>query len=595
MTILEELIQYAQRCIADTRISEDEDYISCKKHKWACARFLNDIKRAESRNVSAKPFPYIWNEEEAQKIVDWFSLLKHSKGDLAGQPILLTTWQKFDICQIYGWRHEKTGRKRFKQSFVEVGRKNAKSQIEAGVALYEISTQATKNEEVYEYYTAGVKRDQSKIITNEARLMLNGSPLRSKFKITRDLIEHRKTGSFLKALCKEDGQKGDGTNPAGLIIDEYHQHATTEFYDLGLGSNTKESLLMIITTAGVDLTYPCYTQEYVYCSKILDPDIDSVENEEYFVDILELDPEDYEDIGNISSERAWWKANPIRMSYENGRDKIRQAYKIAKDIPEKMTAFLTKMMNVWVQAQEGAYMDMAKWKACQVDKIPVDTCGMPVYVGFDMSAKIDLTSVAFVIPFKSGEYDSTGKEIIKYIVYSHSFIPSREKLAERKHKDKVDYDAWERMGFLTVTNTPIVDQNAVMQYVLDICKANNWEIETLCFDPANAAKLMLDLSDEGYDVEEVYQNYKSLNEATQGFREQVYSKNILYTYNPLLNYAMSNAIVRQNQGLIKIDKDATTKRIDPVDAVLCGFKLALYHEFVPSIARGIDDFLESDW
>ena len=279
MTILEELIQYAQRCIADTRISEDEDYISCKKHKWACARFLNDIKRAESRNVSAKPFPYIWNEEEAQKIVDWFSLLKHSKGDLAGQPILLTTWQKFDICQIYGWRHEKTGRKRFKQSFAEVGRKNAKSQTEAGVALYEISTQATKNEEVYEYYTAGVKRDQSKIITNEARLMLNGSPLRSKFKITRDLIEHRKTGSFLKALCKEDGQKGDGTNPAGLIIDEYHQHATTEFYDLGLGSNTKESLLMIITTAGVDLTYPCYTQEYVYCSKILDPDIDSVENE----------------------------------------------------------------------------------------------------------------------------------------------------------------------------------------------------------------------------------------------------------------------------------------------------------------------------
>ena len=107
-------------------------------------------------------------------------------------------------------------------------------------------------------------------------------------KLPETLIEHRKTGSFLKALCKEEWTKGDGTNPAGLIIDEYHQHATTEFYDLGLGANTKESLLMIITTAGDDLTYPCYTQEYAYCSKILDPDIDSVENEEYFVDILEL-------------------------------------------------------------------------------------------------------------------------------------------------------------------------------------------------------------------------------------------------------------------------------------------------------------------
>ena len=125
------------------------------------------------------------------------------------------------------------------------------------------------------------------------------------------------------------------------------------------------------------------------------------------------------------------------------------------------------MLNIWVQAKENGYMDMAKWKACQVNKIPIDTHGMSVYVGFDMSAKIDLTSVTFVIPFLSGEFDKTGKEIVKYILYSHSFIPNREKLAERKAKDKVDYDAWERMGFITVTDTPIVDQNAVMQYVLD--------------------------------------------------------------------------------------------------------------------------------
>lgn len=594
MTILNQLIEYAVLCLNDTRLTENEDYISCQKHKQACRRFLDDIKKSEARNVQEISFPYIWDEEEAQKIVDWFSLLKHSKGDLAGQSIILTPWQRFCLCQIYGWRHEETGRKRFKQSFIEVGRKNAKSQMEAGVALYEISTQSTKNGEVYEYYTAGTKRDQSKIIFNECQLMLHGSSLRSKFKLTRDRIEHIKTGSFIKALCKEDGQKGDGTNPAGLILDEYHQHQTTEFYDLGLGANTKESLLMIITTAGVDLTYPCYVQEYAYCSRILDPDVD-VWNESYFVDILELDPNDYENQDNIADERLWWKANPIRMSYENGRSKIREAFEIAKEIPEKMTAFLTKMLNVWVQAQENGYMDMAKWKKCQVDGIPINTRGMSVYVGFDMSAKIDLTSVAFIIPFQSGEYDSTGKEVIKYIVYSHSFIPNRAKMAERKRKDKVDYDAWERMGFLTVTNTPIVDQNAVMQYVMNTCRENGWEIECLCFDPANAAKLMLDLSNEGYIVEEVFQSHKSLNESTQGFREQAYCRNIVYTYNPLLNYAMSNAVIRQNQGLIKIDKDATTKRIDPVDAVLCAFKLAIYHEFTSSFLDEIDKFIESDW
>lgn len=587
MTIREELIQYAQDCISGK-------VASGKKHKWACERLLSDFKKEEAPNVLQEPFPYIWDEEEAQNIVDWFALLYHSKGVLSGKPIELNTWQKFNLCQLYGWRRKDTGYKRFKKSFTEVARKNAKSQMEAGVALYEISAQATKNEESYEYYTAGVKRDQSKIIFEEAKLMLKGSPLRPKFKITRNLISHTKTGSFIKPLSKDDGQKGDGTNPAGLILDEYHQHQTTEFYDLGLGSNTKEPLLMIITTAGMDLTYPCFVQEYTYCSKVLDPSM-SIANDEYLIDICEVDKEDFTDIENLNNEELWKKANPIRMSYPEGIDKIRGEWQIAKEIPEKMTAFLTKCMNIWVQDKENGYMNMTKWRACMVDKIPISTKGMSVYVGFDMSAKIDLTSVAFIIPFLSGKFDQTGKEIVKYIVYSHSFIPNREKLAERKAKDKVDYDAWERMEFLTVTNTPIVDQNAVMKYVIDTCNKNQWEIECLAFDPANASKLMMDLSDEGYDVEEVFQSHKSLNESTQGFREQVYSGNVLYLYNPVLEFAMSNAMIRRNNGLIKIDKDLTTKRIDPVDAVLCGYKLAMYHEFTSSYMDAIDKFLESDW
>lgn len=583
MTILDEITAYAEDCIQG-RI------VSCRKHVWACERLLKDIKR-----IGTEDWPYIWDEEEAGKIVEWFRELRHSKGVLSGQPIELTAWQKFRLCQLFGWKNRDTGLRRFKKTFTEVARKNAKSQEEAGVALYEISVGATKNQEVYEYYTAGVKKDQSKIVFNEAKLMLKGSGLRKKFKITRDAITHPKTGSFIKALSKEDGKSGDGTNPAGLILDEYHQHPTTEFYALGLGSNTKESLLMIITTAGKDLTYPCYVTEYQYCTRVLNPDV-PVENEEYLIDICELDPEDYENTEDIAKEENWLKANPIRMTYPEGVEKIRGEYKIAREIPEHMTDFLTKCMNVWVQAKENGYMNMAKWSSCRVGEILLEELhGMTVYVGFDMSAKIDLTSVAFVIPFLSGEYDQTEKEIVKYIVFSHSFIPNREKLAERKAKDRADYDAWERMGFLTVTDTPIVDQNAVMKYVLDTCRENEWEIACLCFDPANASKLMLDLSDEGYEVEEVYQSHKSLNESTQGFREQVYSGNIIHMYNPVLDFAMSNAVIRRNNGLIKIDKDATTKRVDPVDAVLCAYKLAMYHEFDSAAQKAIDDFLESDW
>ena len=154
------------------------------------------------------------------------------------------------------------------------------------------------------------------------------------------------------------------------------------------------------------------------------------------------------------------------------------------------------------------------------------------------------------------------------------------------------YDAWEKYGFLTVTESQIVDQNAVMKYVMDECEAHDWKIQCLAFDPANASLMMTTLSDEGYDVEEVFQSHKSLNEATQGFREQVFCGNVQYVYNPLLTYAMSNAVIRRNNGLIKIDKDATTKRIDPVDAVLCAYKLAMYHVFGDDYGAYLDRFIE---
>ena len=104
---------------------------------------------------------------------------------------------------------------------------------------------------------------------------------------------------------------------------------------------------------------------------------------------------------------------------------------------------------------------------------------------------------------------------------------------------------------------------------------------------------MMDLSNEGYDVEEVYQSQRSLNEATLGFREQVYAGNVLYEPNPLLTFAMGNAMVRSVNGMIKIDKDMKKKRIDPVDAALCAFKLAMYHDFYEP-SKSLEEWLDSD-
>ena len=591
-TILEELIQYSHDCLSDKRVSVYEDYISCEKHKWSVKRFLRDVERAKDSSCK-----FYWNEEEAQKIVKWFSYLRHSKGVLAGQQIALNRWQKFVMCQLYGWRMKDTGYKRFHKLFVEVGRKNAKSQMIAGMILYEISVSSVKNGEVYEAYTTGVKRSQSKVIFDECKLLLTGSPLRSKFKITKTDIVHTKSGSFLKTLSKEDRRSGDGSNPAVLSIDEYHQHPTDEFLSLFLGANTKDPTLIIITTAGRDLSYPCYRVEYKYCSDIINPDT-VTDDDAYLIDILEVDSVIANDPEELKNERYWHMANPVRMTYQAGQDVIRAAYQEAMIATDKLTDFLTKILDVWVQARVDGYMNMKKWNDCCIteDEVPIDTSGKDVYVGLDMSAKIDLTSVSFVLPFQDKTDKGIDDEPVKkYLVWSHSFIPSRERLQEHILKDKQPYDDWERRGYITVTDTPIVDQKQVIRYVIDTCKRRKWNIKCWCFDPANASLMMTTVSDMGYDVEEVYQSHKSLNESTRGFQEQVYCKNVLHITNPVLDYAMGNAVIKKHDGLIKIDKDATTRRIDPVDSTLGGFKLAMYHEFDSSFVNDIDEWLNSDW
>jgi phage terminase large subunit-like protein len=238
MTIKEKLIRYSEDVI-------EGNIIACKKHIQACQRFLNDIARE-----GTDEFPYIWLEEEAQKIVDWFKFLRHSKGILAGQPIEIdkNPWQLFNNGNLYGWYHRDTGYRRFTKGYIQVARKNAKSQNMAGIGLYECSYYSTKNNEVSEVYSAGTKKDQSRIIFDEAKLMLRGSPLANRFKLNRTEIIHTKTGSFFKPLSKEDSQKGDGTNPQCFLIDEYHQHPTSEFYDLadsGMKAR-REPLLLII-------------------------------------------------------------------------------------------------------------------------------------------------------------------------------------------------------------------------------------------------------------------------------------------------------------------------------------------------------------
>ena len=559
MTRREIIENYAHDCI-------NGNIPSCKKHINACKRLLSDFHRLDTDSE----YPFYWDEDGAENIVKWFSLLRHSKGELSKQPINLTEWQQFHICQLYGWKRKKDGRRRFKRMFIEVSRKNAKSQEQAGICLYECAVTSTKNGEADEIYTAGGKREESRKVFDECELMLRGSPLRKRFDVNRNIIRHKKTGSYIKPLSKDDGKNGDGSNPAVLVLDEYHQHKTTEFYDLAIGSNTKEPLLIIITTAGRDLNVPCY-REYQYAAQIIDPDVD-VEDDAYLIDICEQDKEEAENTNLLNDKRLWIKSNPIRATYQEGIDHITSTFQTAKNKPEEMPSCLTKAFDIWLQARADGYMDMSKWKNCEISELPFDLKGRYVTIGVDLSVKLDLTSAAFCVKFLDNG-------VTKFLLFHHSFVPNREKLLERELTDKAPYTAWERLGYISVTNTPIVDQEAVMLWCEDYCKKAGLKIKIWAIDPANASLFETMLSDKGYDVLEVYQSFSGLSEAVTSFREDVYSGNVLYLPDPVLSFAMSNCITREKDKKILIDKPRKIARIDPAAAVLDAYK---YEKFLDS-------------
>lgn len=532
----------------------DGEIVACQKHKWACERFLRDVEREGTED-----FPYIFDEAKAFRFIEWMSLFKHTKGKLQGQQIEPAPIQVFVFGNIYGWVHQETGLRRFRKAYWQVGRKNAKSQSLACVGSYEAMA---NGESMAECYIGATKAEQAKIVWNEIKEQLNGFPdLKGKYKVGYGKIHHLKSSSYIVPLSKDAGKTGDGLNVHCGIVDEYHAHPTSEIYDVLISGSGARSqpLMMIITTAGFELNHPCYSVEYKYISSILDPSV-PIENEEYFVMVNELDKDD-----DVKNENNWEKANPILCSYKEGLDFLRGELKSALDVPEKMRNFLTKNMDIWVDQRDNGYMDMSKWRECGTDEIP-DLTSEECYVGIDLSKKIDLTSVSFEFPLDDG----------RFVALSHSFIPE-DTLAEKRQTDRVPYDLWIQQGWLTATPGAVVDYNFIMQYIIN--KSKEWNIKEVCYDPYSATMLSQQMDAEGFTMVEIRQGIKSLSEPTKDFRELVYQKKIIHNNNPVLTWAMSNAVIRSDHNEnIMLDKDKSTNRIDPAAALINAHVRAMVRE-----------------
>lgn len=556
MTLTDELIQYSKDCIADTRHV-------CQKHRWACERFLKDLKKS-----GTKEFPYIFDEEKALRFFEWAALHKHTKGVLAGEPIEFTPIQRFIFGNVYGWVHQDTGLRRFRKAYWQVARKNAKSQSLAIVGDYELMA---LGEPMSEVYIGATKSMQAKIIYNEVVAMLKRCPLlKGKWHESYGVIRHPKSDSILRALSKDDGKTGDGLNPQCGLIDEYHAHPTDEILEVintGMVAR-RQPLLFIITTAGTNFGGPCYRVEYPLVEKILDPSLD-FDVADYFCMVNELDRDPEGNLtDDVKDEECWVKANPIAATYPEGLANIRSKLASALESPEKMESFLTKNMNLWVNQSAMSYMDMAKWKERgAITEIPVDPYGRSVYVGIDLSKRIDLTAAGIILPI-----DVVGT--VKYVVRAHGFIPE-DTVAVHEKTDKVPYRAWAKAGYLTITPGDVVDYRFIESWIHETTDDLGVNVKELCYDPYNATHFAQDFDAQGITTVEVRQGMRTLSEPTKAFREEAYRGNILHEPNPLLDWAVSNAVTKRdhNENII-LDKEKSTNRIDPIAAVINAFSRA---------------------
>ncbi|MEW4236795.1 MULTISPECIES: terminase large subunit [Bacillus cereus group] len=547
--------------------------IAGKYVKLACQRHLDDLEKSK-----LAPFVYYFDEEKADRLLEYAETLTIGEGEEA-EPLILAEFQAFIFGSLHGWVHKETGYRRFRSSYVQVGRQNGKSLMNGVLGTY------YSNFDGYNYaqvYCTATKQDQANIVLKEMiKFIESDEDLSECFKVKeyKNTIEALVTNGVVRALGR-DTESIDGFRSYLGIVDEYHKHPTNQMYKLLEGGTTKlkECLISVITTAGFDLNSPCY-ELYEDCCRLLEG---VYEDDKQFVYIAQLDKDD--DIWDSSN---WIKANPLVARDEEGIETLSTMASAAKRRGgSELRNFLTKHLNIWVQFTDNQYMNMEHWKKCASDLDLEDFRGKECTIGLDLSSGGDLTSLGAVFPYLKEEEKN-------YFIHSHSFIP-KNRVAEHIKTDNAPYDIWIRDGLLTVTETLggiKTDYKYIISYLKRIVEEYELIVNVIAYDPHNADAFLNDLEELGYNSIMIVQSAKNLNDATTDFRLEVEAENIQYNRkNKLLTWSVANAKTVSNSfGEIKIDKHLKEKRIDPIDAVIDAYKMAMKGEVGINLSQYVTD------
>ncbi|GER76656.1 MULTISPECIES: terminase large subunit [Enterococcus] len=556
------MIDHVQKYIDEV---ESGDILVGEKIQQAIDRHKSDIEKSKQDD-----YPFYYDPKYAKNIVKFISMLPDPK---SGKPNKLALFQKFILGMLWGWRRKKDNTRRFRKAYLSLARKQGKSLIVSGIALYCLIYERNPRQ-ARQIYTTANKRDQAKIVFNMVKSQLKSLRGKSKAiqKFTKVLQNELVTtdDSFMKPLSA-DADTLDGLDTLLGIFDEYALSKTTEMMDVietSMGQQI-EPLTIIVSTASSKLNYPMYSIEYQYVKKLLK---EEVAGDEYLALCWEQD-----NIKEVADTDMWIKSNPL-MELSEQKERLTESKKRLLDEGKakgSISNVLTKEFNIWVQSSQESYMSEEEWtSAVAPDYIKqTDLTGREIYIGVDLSRVNDLTSISWVIPIR---------EESKFFVDSYSFVANRGGIEAKEKEDKTPYRQYEQAGYCTISSSPdgLIDYHDLVNWLTDFIESNNFELKGIFYDPYNAGNVITDLS-KFYEKEmiEVRQGLITLNVPTKQFRTDVIKGKTVHSNNPLLNRAIRNAITKENNDTIMIDKAMNRNKIDPLDALINAYTQAMYHDF----------------
>lgn len=498
----------------------------------------------------------MFSRKKAAWAVEFVSRLRHTKGEWAGQPFMLQRWQKQFIRELFGRIRPEDRLRQYRTAYLEVPRKNGKTELAAALALLLLVGDEEPGAEVY---SAAADRDQASLVFNAAATMVRSDPvLRQYLRIldSSKRIVCYETNSFYHAISAEAYSK-HGFNAHAVIYDELHVARNRELWDVLQTSQgaRRQPLMLAITTAGHDRNTICWEQ-HEYAEKILDG---VIKDETFLPIIYAADPED-----DWTDELVWQKANP-NLGVSIKLDFLRQECKKAQEIPAYQNTFRRLYLNQWT-TQETRWIDLDTWRACEGPVDPADLSGLKCWAGVDLSTTTDISSCAVVF-----EPDSEGR----VNVLSFNWVPG-ENILKRARRDNVPYDAWARDGYITATDGNVIDYDRIANFIAYDLKEMFPNLCLVGYDPWNATQWAIGMESEGVPVYEVRQGYKTLSPACKEFERLVLGKILRHNGNPVLTWAVDNLVVTQDPaGNIKPAKDKATERIDPAVALIIALSAML--------------------